>query len=593
MASADVQVLKFLLAVCALVLLELAVVVLVGLVDSDAGGVSVANASALIDGSSKNVSLLRSGLSEFEMKQVVLSWAGQTFEPPHVDFETYQQWGAKTFDASCKGMSTEAPDPCMPCTPVDEPSALLFNRARDQRSRIIALEGPRLLDEHNVDIVVQVGRSSLLFRYLTAVFTFEQKMVVAMDICAGPPLAKYARCPTSGLTAGCHPRGDLLHTPTSRSAWRAAQNASSSAECTLSNGTVVRDPTAEGGLMTERQCFLKEHLDKLEASFTRSASVVAIGGFLVLTHIGLLLDTELIVAAVKQPKPLLPALFGQALLNPLMYFAACAFFDLNAPTILMSTLIAAAPGGGSSNVLTILSGGTLSISAAATLITTAFASFTMPTWLWIHRSIAGGIELQQFSVLPIIQLVLGMSLVSGFGVFLRMKLGDPRAERPTPAAKFVARFTKAVGFPLALCGACLYFFDNPVVTSAFELIDAKIVTLGVITQVGGLALGWGTSMAFRLPRIFHRTLAFEIGCQNLPLTLGVASYTFGSDPATLAEALPYFYAYFMLGLAIYLPFAVALGLCFPLEESEVSLASAIRPAPAAVVPRGANGDAVG
>ena len=55
----------------------------------------------------------------------------------------------------------------------------------------------------------------------------------------------------------------------------------------------------------------------------------------------------------------------------------------------MATLIACSPGGGVSNVLTVIAGGTVTFSAAVTVILQGLAVVTMPFWLFVLTSAAG------------------------------------------------------------------------------------------------------------------------------------------------------------------------------------------------------------
>ena len=84
------------------------------------------------------------------------------------------------------------------------------------------------------------------------------------------------------------------------------------------------------------------------------------------------------------------------------------------------------------------------------------------------------------------------------------------------------RFGQTTGITLVLLTALTYGFDRKL-RNEFENASAGSFILGLVLNVAGLAVGYSMSMLMKMPVEYHRTLAFEVGCQNLAVPIAVIS----------------------------------------------------------------------
>ena len=234
--------------------------------------------------------------------------------------------------------------------------------------------------------------------------------------------------------------------------------------------------------------------------------------FAVLFGMGLSLVPEDFRRVLRHPKAKLVGLTCQLVMLPVVAFALALFFRLPGELAVGLMVLAACPGGATSNVITHLSKGDTALSVTLTAISSMVCVFTIP-WIvgWSMEWFMDGTAavqlpfwktLGQLTVVTILPIVCGMALRAA-----RPALAQ-RLERP--ASIFALIF-------LALIIAAAVAREKDLVQQ-FAVAGPAAVTLNIVTMVLGFAAGW----AFGLPKSQRITISIEAGIQNGTLALAIS-----------------------------------------------------------------------
>ena len=234
--------------------------------------------------------------------------------------------------------------------------------------------------------------------------------------------------------------------------------------------------------------------------------------FAVLFGMGLSLVPEDFRRVLRHPKAKLVGLTCQLVMLPVIAFALALLFRLPGELAVGLMVLAACPGGATSNVITHLSKGDTALSVTLTAISSIVCVFTIP-WIvgWSMEWFMGGSAavqlpfwktLGQLTAVTILPIVCGMALRGA-----RPTLAQ-RLERP--AAVFALVF-------LALIIAAAVAREKDL-AHQFAVAGPAAITLNILTMALGFAAGW----AFGLPKSQRITISIEAGIQNGTLALAIS-----------------------------------------------------------------------
>ena len=234
--------------------------------------------------------------------------------------------------------------------------------------------------------------------------------------------------------------------------------------------------------------------------------------FAVLFGMGLSLVPEDFRRVLRHPKAKLVGLTCQLVMLPVIAFALALLFRLPGELAVGLMVLAACPGGATSNVITHLSKGDTALSVTLTAISSIVCVFTIP-WIvgWSMEWFMDGSAavqlpfwktLGQLTAVTILPIVCGMALRGA-----RPTLAQ-RLERP--AAVFALVF-------LALIIAAAVAREKDL-AHQFAVAGPAAIALNILTMALGFAAGW----AFGLPKSQRITISIEAGIQNGTLALAIS-----------------------------------------------------------------------
>jgi BASS family bile acid:Na+ symporter len=235
---------------------------------------------------------------------------------------------------------------------------------------------------------------------------------------------------------------------------------------------------------------------------------------------GLSLQLKDFARLAKLPKPIFVGLFGQMLLLPALAFAIALAFNASAQIAIGMMLLAACPGGSTSNLLSHLAKANLALSISLTAITTVICVFTTPFLIAFSINYFSEGEPVEFSLL---KTSLGLIVITLVPVALGMLT---RHRFINIALRLEPIFRKlAIVFMLLLI-VKISFDEREMLVEGFP--DLYLFTIGL--NLSATLLGMVLAKLFLLNQKDRITLGIEVGTQNATLAILIA-VSFIQEPA--------------------------------------------------------------
>jgi len=237
------------------------------------------------------------------------------------------------------------------------------------------------------------------------------------------------------------------------------------------------------------------------------------------------------------PKAVTLGLINQLLILPLIAFALAIFFDL-APGLAVGLMIlAACPGGPTSNLISHLANGDTALSITLTAFSSLITVITIPFIVNFSISyfIPGG-EQPPLNIFGTVISVLAITIIPvaiGMLIFKKSPQLAQKMDRPF-------RIFSAVFFVVIILAAILKEQEN--IVDYFSQIGPVALGLNVLT----LAFGFFSAKSLGLVANQARTISIESGIQNGTLGITIAATLIGNSEMTIPSAV---YSLIMFGTA--------------------------------------------
>jgi BASS family bile acid:Na+ symporter len=254
--------------------------------------------------------------------------------------------------------------------------------------------------------------------------------------------------------------------------------------------------------------------------------------FAVLFGMGLSLVPGDFRRVVLQPKAKIIGLGCQLILLPAVAFALALLFRLPGELAVGLMVLAACPGGATSNVITHLSKGDTALSVTLTAVSSMVCVFTIP-WVvgwsmdWFLGS-GAAVALPFWKTLGQLAFVTILPILCGMALRQARPALAQRLQRP--ANVFAIVF-------LALIVAAAVAREKDL-AHQFAVAGPAAITLNIVMMFLGFTIGWLAG----LPRAQRVTIAIETGIQNGTLALGITLALLESSTIAMPAAV---YSLFM------------------------------------------------
>ena len=220
----------------------------------------------------------------------------------------------------------------------------------------------------------------------------------------------------------------------------------------------------------------------------------------------------------KKPKNFLVGLVSQLIFLPIVGLILVIIWPLPIEIAIGVMLIAAAPGGVTSNILTFFARGDVALSVSLTAVMSLLSALSVPIVLAISIGLIGDSSLPES--ISLTGIALSMFLIVTLPVLLGMGVRSFLNSLTLKIEKS-ARFISTLLFVLVLLGAILAEREN--VVSYFAQTGLVVLTLNILMML--IAFYWsgffGTGMSQK------KAIAIECGLQNGTLAIFVGTTVFG------------------------------------------------------------------
>ena len=257
----------------------------------------------------------------------------------------------------------------------------------------------------------------------------------------------------------------------------------------------------------------------------------------IMFSLGLGLTFKDFARVATRPRDFLVGAASQVVLLPAVAYALVSLWSLPPELALGVMIIAAAPGGVTSNLLTAFGRGDVALSISLTAVISLLSVVTIPLIVVFAHDRFMGADAGDVSV---VETALGVFLIVTLPALVGLvtrRLAEGFATRFQPAARRVS----ALLFVLVLAGAIYQEHEN-----ALDYLDQA----GPVTIVLNVVM---MALAYLLARLFASgprqrvAIAIECGVQNGTLAIAVATLLFGGGLVTVPAAT---YSILMFGTAL-------------------------------------------
>jgi len=245
--------------------------------------------------------------------------------------------------------------------------------------------------------------------------------------------------------------------------------------------------------------------------------------------LGLSLTMADLKRVIVFPKAAAIGMSGQLILLPLLAFGLAYLFAPSPEVAVGAVILAACPGGVTSNAYVFAARGDVALSVTLTAIVSFITVITIP--LLIYAALLVFFQEGAIPDLPVLNMIRTLSIFTVFPIASGMII---RKLWPDLARRLVEHVRR-------IAVAALIFLIVTAALSSYEVVLDNALQAGLLVVVlNFLAMGMGFALAtvYNLSTSQTVTITYEIGVQNISLALLVA-LTLLDDPALAITSLLY------------------------------------------------------
>jgi len=278
-------------------------------------------------------------------------------------------------------------------------------------------------------------------------------------------------------------------------------------------------------------------MDKISTMFLAASLIIIMLGM------GLSLVADDFKRIIVYPKAIFVGLVNQLILLPLIGFAIAISFPLTPEIAIGLMILAACPGGPTSNLITHLAKGDTALSVTLTALSSFITLLTIPfivNFALIHFMDEGQmIQLDIFETITRIFVIIIIPIIIGMVI---------RRYREKFALKMANPVRKASGVVIALVIIGILIKERENIVSYFQQAGIVALVLNVVTML----VGYYSAKLFRIKDKRAISISIESGIQNGTLAMSIAIVLLGSTELAITPAIYSLLMFFTGGLAIYL-----------------------------------------
>lgn len=241
--------------------------------------------------------------------------------------------------------------------------------------------------------------------------------------------------------------------------------------------------------------------------------------FIIMIGMGLGLKIVDFQRILIEPKGVLFGLIAQLIILPIVGFILAQIFPLTPELAVGVVILAACPGGPTSNVISYLVRGNVALSITLTAISSIITIFTIP--LVINLGMQTFMATDTALQLPLLKTIIQIAVITFLPICLGMLVNhyNPRlAARIEKIVKWVSLFF------LGLIIFGLLFKERANLLPNFSQVGGVTLTLNLVTMF----LGYTLATIAKLDAKSTKSITVEVGIQNGTLAITIASVMLNS-----------------------------------------------------------------
>ncbi len=273
------------------------------------------------------------------------------------------------------------------------------------------------------------------------------------------------------------------------------------------------------------------------ASIILAASLI-----IIMFGMGLSLQVADFRRIISYPKAMFVGLFNQIIILPIIGYALVSFFSIQPEIAIGVMILAACPGGPTSNLITHLAKGDTALSVSLTAASSLITIITIPFIInfALIEFIAKGQVIQLDVSKTILQIFVIVIIPVSIGMWIRhyKTAFAERMEKPVRTAS---------GIVLALVIVGIIIKEKENVIPYFQQAGWITLALNVIS----MAIGYFSAKAFKLNQKQAIAISIESGIQNGTLAISIATVLLSRPDFAIAPAIYSLIMFFTGGLIIF------------------------------------------
>jgi len=269
---------------------------------------------------------------------------------------------------------------------------------------------------------------------------------------------------------------------------------------------------------------------------------------LVITMLGMGLSLEKrdFSLVFRYPKALITGVLSKLFILPLIAFTICLFTNIEIEYKIGLILIAACPGGATTNLLTYLLRGNLALSISMTAMNSIISLISIPFIVNISLLYFYGIS--QEIDLPILNTIITIFLLTIIPTIIGIYI---RARKTELAIKLEKPLRFILPSILLIVFTGVLYFEQQSGDSAFKS-SLILFPIGLLLNFSGMAFGKYIGMMVKLSKKTQFTIAIEIGLQNSALAIFIASSVLENSKMALVAVIYSSFTFFSTALFGYI-----------------------------------------
>lgn len=236
--------------------------------------------------------------------------------------------------------------------------------------------------------------------------------------------------------------------------------------------------------------------------------------FIIMMGMGLGLTIKDFQRVLIEPKAVILGSIAQLIMLPVVGFILASIFPLTPELAVGVMILAACPGGATSNLVTYLVRGNVAVSITLTAISSLISVFTIP--MVVNLAMQNFMGTEAALQLPILKTIIQIAVITLMPVCLGMFLSY---YKPQLAASLEKNVKWLSLFFLALIIFGLLFKERANLLSFWQQVGGVTLALNLVTML----LGYGLGTLTKLELDTTKAITIEVGIQNGTLAIAIAS----------------------------------------------------------------------